>query len=180
MRQPSLFLRRKKIPLLCAVLLSLCSATASAGAGIGVQVGLVPSLFSGEPLSAECALTCKFDALPFVFAPRVCIAASHVSSVEFAMDIWVGNPVIGSSIVHFFYGPGLVGSWQPPYDGNGFSQDWQCFAGTRFVTGFNAFVSDSVELYGQTAFEMGIVLAEAFDVNFRMRFPVETGIRFWF
>lgn len=171
---------KKAVPLLCAVLLSLCCAEASAGAALGVQAGGVPSVPSDIPPAAELALTLKFDTLPFVFSSRICMEDLRLSSAALVMDMWVGNPVTGSSIVHFFYGPGLAFSYAPRREESGGTRPWQFFAGPRFVVGLNAFVEDNIELYGQTAMELGIVAGESVMPAFRSHFPVEVGIRFWF
>ena len=94
--------------------------------------------------------------------------------------MWLANPIIGHSIIHFYYGPGLTILYFPKIDRDDYFQVAQLFAATRFVTGINCFLTDFSEIYAQAAVEPGVVFHEKDGVKFRILFPIEAGIRIWF
>ncbi len=150
-----------------------------AGTGIGAQLGVVPPLFNIEA-TQTISTTLKTDRIPFVFSAKIQFEEKKFSGAGFTTDMWLANPIIGHSIIHFYYGPGLTVLFFPKIEKDDFSQVAQLFAATRFVTGINFFLTDFSEIYAQTAVEPGVVFHEKDGVKFRICFPIEAGIRIWF
>ena len=168
---------KKKI-LAVLLLFAVCSRL-SAGTGIGIQMGVIPPLFRIDAAQTVSA-TVRTDRIPFVFSAKIQLCDWKFSGAGFTADMWLANPVIGRSIIHFFYGPGATLMYLPNIDRSGFSQVTQLFAAPRFAVGMNCFLTDFAEAYTQIAVEPGVVFHEEDGVKFRICFPIEAGIRIWF
>lgn len=166
---------------LIAVLLILVGVYShlNAGTGIGVQMGYIPPLFKIDA-SQTISTTLKTDRIPFVFSAKIEFYDWKFTGAGFTSDMWLANPIIGHSIIHFYYGPGFTLMYSPKIDRNDYYQVTQLFAATRFVTGINCFLTDFAEIYTQAAVEPGIIFHEKDGVKFKICFPIEAGIRIWF
>lgn len=151
----------------------------NAGTGIGAQLGVVPPLFNIDAAQTISA-TLKTDRIPFVFSAKIQLEEKKFSGAGFTSDMWLANPVIGHSIIHFYYGPGFTLIYFPKIEKDDFSQIAQLFAAPRFMAGINCFLTDFSEIYAQAAVEPGVLFHEKDGVKFRICFPIEAGIRIWF
>lgn len=169
---------KKRILTVLLILMIFCFH-ANAGTGIGAQLGVIPPLFNIDAAQTISA-TIKTDRIPFVFSAKIQLEDKKFSGAGFTSDMWLANPIIGHSIIHFYYGPGLTILYFPKIDRDDYFQVAQLFAATRFVTGINCFLTDFSEIYAQAAVEPGVVFHEKDGVKFRILFPIEAGIRIWF
>ena len=169
---------KKRILTVLLILMIFCFHV-NAGTGIGAQLGVIPPLFNIDAAQTVSA-TIKTDRIPFVFSAKIQLEDKRFSGAGFTSDMWLANPIIGHSIIHFYYGPGLTVLYFPKIDRDDYFQVAQLFAATRFVTGINCFLTDFSEIYAQAAVEPGVVFHEKDGVKFRILFPIEAGIRIWF
>lgn len=169
----------KKNLTLLAVLIVLFSSHVFAGTAIGAEFGAVIPVYHSKQ-TTDISLTFKSDRLPFVIQARSQFVDWKFSSAGATMDMWLANPVIGISLFHFYYGPGLTVLYYPRVDSKKLTQSTGLFVAPRFVLGVNSYLTDFLELYAQAAVEPGVLFDADDGFKFRVNIPVGTGIRFWF
>ena len=149
------------------LILALCVGSAFARIGIGAQgeytFGNMPSFTSVE-------LTFKSSTLPFVFGVDFDFAKDFYG-IGLDVDYWFANPKL-FSMLKWYLGPGITGT---VYNSGG---DISFYIGSRIFLGLNVFVIDELEIYLQTAAELGYT--NFGGSGFAFHVPVGGGIRIWF
>lgn len=163
------FFSLKKIIALSAF--SLCfqflpAAGTSLGFSSGVQACTAD--FSDAGIRWEASLLYKRETFPFYFAGKASFSGLKADSFFFNADYWIADPRLGSSIIHWFYGPGLT---------LGFCNMDFC-PRLRFVTGLNFFSSWNLEWFFQLAAEGGCLFASKIEPSYAA--SCEAGVRFYF
>ena len=152
-----------------AVILSvllLCPSFIFAAVGIGAQGGWT---FTNADQCADLALTLKFSKTPFTFTVESGVKEDFLS-LGLTVDYWNITPQI-AGMLRLYIGPGGT-----IYFTNLRSSFSEFYIGLRFVSGLNVFLWTPLEVYLQTAVEMGY----STRYNFTWRVPVSLGSRVWF
>ncbi|MBO4319425.1 MAG: hypothetical protein J5857_03040 [Treponema sp.] len=146
--------------------LCLCPTFLFATIGIGVQGGW--NFTNAEPCS-DASLTLKFSKTPFTFTFDTGLKEDYLS-LGLTVDYWSLNPKL-NGMFRLYFGPGST-----IYFANILGDTFDFYIGLRFVTGINVFVWTPIEVYVQTAAEMGYSTLH----KFTWRIPVSLGTRVWF
>lgn len=147
--------------------LALCAGSAFAKVGIGVQGEYTFGNMSGFT-SVEA--TFKSSKTPLVFGVDFDFAKDFYG-IGLDVDYWLANPKL-FSMLKWYLGPGITGTI---YNSDG---DISFYIASRLVLGLNVFVIDELEIYLQTAAELGYTNFDGSGLAFHV--PVGGGIRIWF
>lgn len=148
------------------IVLLLCPTFLFATIGIGVQGGWN---FTNADQCVDLGVTLKFSKTPFTFTIETGVKEDFCS-LGLTVDYWNINPQI-AGLLRLYIGPGTT-----MYFANLQSGFTEFYIGLRFVSGLNIFVWTPLEVYFQTAMELGFSTL----YKFTWRAPVSLGTRIWF
>ena len=154
----------KKLIILAA--LFLCPTFIFASIGIGAQGGWN---FTNAEQCIDASLSLKFSKTPFTFTLETGVNEGYLS-LGLATDYWHKNPTL-TGMIRYYFGPGLTFSFS-----NLLSDAFEFYIGARFVTGLNVFLWTPLEVYLQSAFELGF----STTYKFTWYIPLSLGTRVWF
>ena len=150
------------------VLLSLlCIGSAFAKIGIGAQGEYT---FGNMPAFTSVELTFKSSKTPLVLGLDFDFAKDFYG-IGLDVDYWLANPKL-VSMLKFYVAPGLTTA---VYN---FADDISFYIASRLALGLNVFVIDELEIYLQTAAELGYSNYDGSGFAFHV--PIGGGIRVWF
>lgn len=165
----------KKYSILIVLLLST-AIHAFASVGVGAELGFTFS--TSEKRGGNFCATVKHSAIPCVLAVGGGIYTEWFD-VSMTVDWWLSNPHLQGPL-RWYYGPGT--SIRIAFNESKENQFRNLAVLPRFLAGTTMFLLDNVEMYLQTALELGVSIQTGEKpVTFPyFRLPVNAGIRFWF